>query len=163
YDLLLRAQAMARLSGRNEVDGALRLFRQAVELDPQYARALALLSGCCWTFIAQGFAHRDDPQVSDLVQVAQKAIALGVADSYVIAIAANVLALAGGDMETGVALVEKAIGLNPNNALAFRIGATFHGYLGQAEKAVDYAQRADRLNPLDSGWSGNMGCVIAYF
>jgi hypothetical protein len=29
--------------------------------------------------------------------------------------------------------------------------------------AVDYAQRADRLNPLDSGWIGNMGCVVAYF
>ena len=47
--------------------------------------------------------------------------------------------------------------------MAFRVGAVLHGYLGQAEKAVDYAQRADRLNPLDSGWAGNMGYVIAYF
>ena len=76
YDLLLRAQALMRLSGRNEVTEALRMLRQAVELDPSYARALALLSGCCWTFISQGFGHRDDPQVSDLVEVAQKALAL---------------------------------------------------------------------------------------
>ena len=66
-------------------------------------------------------------------------------------------------METGAALVEKAINLNPNSAMAFRFGAVLHGYLGQVEKAVDYAQRADRLNPLDSGWTGNMGYVIAYF
>ena len=26
-----------------------------------------------------------------------------------------------------------------------------------------YAQRADRLNPLESGWVGNTGYVVAYF
>ena len=66
-------------------------------------------------------------------------------------------------MDTGVALVEKAIELNPNSAVAFRTGAALYGFLGQAGKAVEYAQRADRLNPLDSGWNGNLGYVIAYF
>jgi TolB-like protein/class 3 adenylate cyclase len=163
YDLLLRAQALMRLAGRNEVNQALRLFRQAVELDPSYARALALLSICCFRFISQGFGHRDDPQVSDLVQVAQKAVALDASDSEVVAIAGSVLALPGGDMDTGVALVGKAISLNPNDALAFRNGAALHGFLGQAEKAIEYAQRADRLSPFDSGWAGNEGYVIAYF
>jgi tetratricopeptide (TPR) repeat protein len=98
-----------------------------------------------------------------LVQVAQKAVALDAHDSDILPIAAQVLALPGGDMEAGAALVEKAINLNPNSAQAFRFGAVLHGYLGQADKAVDYAQRADRLNPLDSSWSLNMGYVIAYF
>src|SRR5262249_35484059 len=111
----------------------------------------------------QGLGHRDDPQVSDLVQIAQKAVTLDASDSEVVALAAFVLALPGCDMDTGVALVEKAIALNPNSGLAFRNGAVFHGFLGQVEKAVEYAQRADRLNPLDSGWAGNMGYVIAYF
>jgi adenylate cyclase len=80
-----------------------------------------------------------------------------------LAVAATVLALPGGDMDTGIALVEKAIALNPNNFLAFLVGASLHGFVGRAEKAVDYAQRADRLSPFDSGWSGNTGYVIAYF
>ena len=80
YDLLLRAHALMQLSGRNEVDEALRLFGKPLSSIPTYARALALLSGCCWTFISQGFGHRDDPQVSDLVQVAQKAVALDAGD-----------------------------------------------------------------------------------
>jgi len=163
YDLLLRAQALMRIYGRNEVSQALRLYRQAVELDPSYARALAALSSCCWNFIAQGFGHRDDSQVSDLVHVAQKSVALDANDSDVVAAAAIVLALPGGDMDTGVALVEKAIALNPNSGMAFRNGAALHGYIGQAEKAVDYARRADRLSPLDSGWNGNVGYVIAFF
>jgi adenylate cyclase len=129
YDLILRGQALVRAQGRNEMDQALRLFRQAVELDRTYARALALLSGCCFAFISQGFGHRDDPQVSDLVQIAQKAVALDAVDPEVLALASHVLALPGGDMETGVALVEKAINFNPNSALAFRLAALFHGYL----------------------------------
>ena len=60
-------------------------------------------------------------------------------------------------MEAATALVEKAIDLNPNSAMAFRLGAVLHGYLGQAEKAVDYAERGDRLNPLDSGWNREYG------
>ena len=51
-------------------------FGEAVELDPTYAGALTILVECCLTYISQGFGHRDDPQVSDLVQVAQKAVAL---------------------------------------------------------------------------------------
>jgi adenylate cyclase len=163
YDLLLRAYALMQISGRDELNQALRLFRQAVELDPTYARALVLLSMCCWNFIAYGYGHRDDPQVSDLVQLAQKAVALDAADSDVVALAAQVLALPGGDMDTGLALVEKAIALNPSNGRAFRMAAILHGYLGQVEKAVEYAQQADRLSPLDPGWAGNMGYVIAYF
>ena len=163
YDLTLRGLALTRQAGQNEMKQALRLYRQAVELDPTYARALVLLSACCFLFTTQGFGHLDDPQLSDLVQVAQKAVALAATDSDILAQAATVLALPGGDMDTGVALVEKAISLNPNNALAFRAGAALHGYIGQAEKAVDYAQRADRLSPLDSGWAGSLGYVIAYF
>jgi TolB-like protein len=163
YDLQLRALALMQISGRNEVIEALRIYRQAVELDPTYARALANLSICCWTFISQGFGHRDDPQVSDLVEAAQKAVALDATDSGVLTTAAIVFALPGGDMDTGVALAEKAIALNPNHGQAFRNGAALHGYLGQAERAVDYAQRAERLNPLDTGWAGNTGYVITYF
>ena len=163
YDLQLRALALMEISGRDEVNEAVRLLRQAVELDPAYARAVANLSICCWGFISQGLGHRDDPQVSDLVEVAQKAVALDAADSGVVATAAVVFALPGGDMDTGVALIEKAIALNPNNAQAFRYGAALNGYLGQVERAVEYAQRAERLNPLDSGWAGNTGNVITYF
>src|SRR5262249_894113 len=55
YDFLLRAQALMRIYGRNEVSQGLRFYRRAVELDPNYARALAGLSICCWNFISQGF------------------------------------------------------------------------------------------------------------
>ncbi len=163
YDLLLRAQPLMRARSRDDIEQALRLLRQAVKVDPTSARAFANLSLCCWIFIAQGFGHRDHLLVADVAQLAQMALALDAQDSDVVAIAASSLGVPGGDLQTGTALVEQAISLNPNNAEAFRIGGVLYGFLGEVEKAVDYQQRADRLNPLYEGWNGSVGYLIAYF
>ncbi len=163
YDLVLRAVALMRTLRRPEVEQALGLLRQAVQIDPSYARGMANLSLCCWIFIAQGFGHRDNPLVADMIEVAQRAVALDPADSEVVAIAALILGVPGDDMETGLALVEKAIGLNRNNADAFRVGGILYAYKGEIDRAVEHQQQAERLNPLDAGWSGSVAYPIAYF
>jgi adenylate cyclase len=113
--------------------------------------------------VAQGFGHRDDPLVADMVQVAQRAITLDAEDSEVLTLAAWALGTAGGDVDTALALSAKAIALNPNHADAYRMSAIMHGYLGHLDKALDQQRRAERLNPLDSGPAADMGYVIAYF
>ena len=163
YDLVLRAVALMRTLRRPEIEQALGLLRQAVQIDPSYARGMANLSLCCWIFIAQGFGHRDNPLVADMNEVAQRALSLDPADSEVVAIAAIILGVPGDDMETGLALVEKAIGLNRNNADAFRVGAILYAYKGEIDKAVEHQQQADRLNPLDASWRRNLAYPIAYF
>jgi adenylate cyclase len=114
HDLLLRAQPLMRARSQDDIEQALLLLRQAVAIDPSYARAFANLSLCCWIFIAQGFAHRDDPRVADVAQLAQRALVLDARDSDVAAIAASSLGVPGGEMQTGIALVEQAIALNSN-------------------------------------------------
>jgi adenylate cyclase len=123
---------------------------------------MANLSLCCWIFIAQGFGHRDNPLVADMNEVAQRAVALDPADSEVVAVAALILGVSG-DMETGLALVEKAIGLNRNNAEAFRVGGNLYAYRGEIDRVVEHLQQCERLNPLDAGWSGSVAYPIAYF
>jgi adenylate cyclase len=163
YDLVLRAMALARTLRRPEMEQALGLLRQAVQIDPSYPRGMANLSLCCWIFIAQGFGHRDNPLVADMTEVAHRALALDPADSGVVAAAAFILGVPGGDMETGLALVEKAIGLNRNNAEAFRAGAVLYAFKGEIDRAVEHQQQAERLNPLDASWNGNLIYPIAYF
>jgi tetratricopeptide (TPR) repeat protein len=133
-----------------------------VQIDPSYARAQANLVLACWIFVAQGFAHRDDPLVEDMAEVIEKALSLDPVDSEVVALAATGISMSG-DQDTGVALIEKAIALNPNNADAFRMGGQLHGYRGELDKALDYQQRAERLNPMDASWSGYVGYAIAHF
>jgi TolB-like protein/class 3 adenylate cyclase len=163
YDLVLRAVALMRTLRRPEVEQALSLLRQAVQIDPSYARGMANLSLCCWIFIGQGFGHRDNPLVADIIELARTAVALDPADSEVLAIAAATFGVPGDDMATGLALVEKAIGLNRNNADAFRVGGLLYAFKGEIERAVEHQQQAERLNPLDAGWTGTMAYPIAYF
>jgi TolB-like protein len=163
YDLVLRAMALTRTLRRPEMEQALSLLRQAVQIDPSYARGMAFLSRCCWVFIAQGFGHRDSPLVAGMTDLAQRALALDPDDSGVVTAAAYILAVPGDDMETGLALVEKAIGLNRNNAEAFLGGAILYAYKGEIDKAVEHQQQAERLNPLDSSWTARLAYPIAYF
>jgi adenylate cyclase len=95
--------------------------------------------------------------------VAQRALALDPADSGVVGVAAIIHGLPGGDMETGLALVEKAIGLNRNDADAFRRGAGLYAFKGEIDRAVEHEEQADRLNPLDASWSGSVAYAIAHF
>ena len=163
YDLVLRAAVLMRTRRRPEVEQALGLLRQAVQIDPSYARGMANLSLCCWIFIGQGFGHRDNPLVADIIELARTAVALDPTDSEVLHIAAATFGVPGDDMETGLALVEKAIGLNCNNAEAFRVGGVLCAYKGEIDRAVEHLQQAERLNPLDASWSGSVAYQIAYF
>jgi adenylate cyclase len=163
YDLVLRAMALTRTLRRSEMEQALGLLRQAVQVDPSYAHGMAYLSNCCWTFITQGFGHRDNPLVADMTEVAHRALALDPADSGVVAVVALILGVPGADMETGLALVEKAVGLNRNSAEAFRVGAILYAYKGEIDKAVEHQQQAERLNPLEPIWKRALAYPIAYF
>jgi adenylate cyclase len=163
YDLLLRAQALMRIRLKSDVEQAMELLRQAVRIDPSYARVQANLSLACWIYVAQGFAHRNDPLVADMKELTEKALSLDPTDSEVVAIAA-ILHFMSGDQDAGVALIEKAIGLNPNSADAFRVAGGLFGYKGKLDKALDYSRHAERLNPMDAAsWNGHVGYAIAYF
>jgi len=162
YDLALRALALMQSPRRPENEQALSLLRRAVQIDPSYARGTASLSFCCQIFISQGFGHRDSPLVADMTELARRAVALDPADPYVLTLAASVLGL-GSDMDTGLALVAKAIDLNRNNAGAFSVGATLYAYQGEVEKAIEHQQQCERLNPLGTRWGGNVAYAIAYF
>jgi adenylate cyclase len=163
YDLMLRAQSIIRNWWREDLEQAMRLLRRAIEIDPNDARVLAYLATCCWVYVAQGNCHRDHPLVADATEMARRALDLDPKDSEVAGIASYFIGLWGGDLDGGIALGEKAIALNPNNAEAWRITALLYGYRGDFEKGVEYQRRAERFNPMDSGWNGQIGYVIAHF
>ena len=64
----------------------------------------------------------------------------------VVAIAAYVLALPGGDMDSGVALVEKAIALNPNSA---------HGIPCSGRSCMDFSVRPKKRLITRNGLTGS--------
>ena len=63
--------------------------------------------------------------------------------------AGSVLAYVVGDAERGAALLDRALALNPNDALAWLFRGWTFVWLGDSEKAIDRFMRAMRLSPLD--------------
>jgi cytochrome c-type biogenesis protein CcmH/NrfG len=59
-----------------------------------------------------------------------------------------VTALLGGDLSGGIAMQEKSVRLNPNNAQALRVLGQLYAYAGDKQSAIGYLERAYRLNPV---------------
>ena len=78
--------------------------------------------------------------------------------------AGHTLALLSGDLEGGIALIDRALTLNPNSANAWRVSGMDHAYLGHTELAITHLERSARLSPLDSfAFLHSIGFVIAHF
>ena len=163
YDLMLRALPNLRALSRERLEEAIRLLRRAIALDPGYAAAMAQLATGQWWLVVQGWLDRSDPELVDMIQLARTALEIDDDDPEVLVAVAFLIALPGNDFGGGMALIEKAIGLNPNSANAFRVAGLLHAYAGDTRAALDRLMLADRLNPIEGGTSHNLGYALAYF
>jgi TolB-like protein len=152
YDLMLRALPLYSSRTRDGLAKAECLLRKAIELDPAYAPGLAALAICHWITVSQGWANRTDPAVAEMIELAQTALALAPNDSVILDIAADITALPGGDLSGGIALINRSIDLNPNNAAALNQAAALHAYAGDTKVAISYLERSGRLDPLNRNY-----------
>jgi tetratricopeptide (TPR) repeat protein len=76
-------------------------------------------------------------------------------------IAGNLLLLAG-DNGSALAMIERALTLNPNSAEAWWTSSALNNYLNRPEQALSDSQRAIRLSPLDpNGYSFKQQAAFA--
>ena len=112
YDLYLRAYAMV-LSSTRQTPEALRLLEQAIERDPHYGPALAWAAFCCHRLLLDD--RSEDPGADRLkgADFARRALEAAGDDPGVLANAAFALAYFGEDLGAMMALVDRALALNP--------------------------------------------------
>jgi TolB-like protein len=152
YDLMLRALPLYSSRTRDGLAKAECLLRRAIELDPGYAPGLAALAICHWITVSQGWVNRTDPAVAEMIELAQTASALAPNDSVILHIAADITALPGGDLSGGIALINRSIDLNPNDAAALDKAAALHAYAGDTKVSISYLERSGRLDPLNRNY-----------
>lgn len=99
YDLWLRALARYRTVTRDGIEDAIRLLRRAIEIDPDFALAYAQLTHCLWYRVVQGWLAASDPSISEAIRLGRTAVERGGDDPEVLAIAARVIGLPGGDLD----------------------------------------------------------------
>jgi adenylate cyclase len=149
YDLYLRALAQAYKRTRDSLAEALRLLNRALELDPAYAPAMALISGCRVLQRSRHWIPSSGPEVNEEIRLARQAIAATREDSNVLAAAGFALSFLAGENDAALSAIDRAIVLNPNFALAFGQRALVLVFLNRPEEAIFAAQQAMRLSPRD--------------
>jgi adenylate cyclase len=164
YDFYLRAVAQAYSVTREANHEALRLLRRAIEIDPQYAAPYGLAALCYTVQRAAGWVSPSDPAHAEGARMAQLAASLGQDDPETLAWAGFVLSQLNRNQQDGLALVERALAINPNSADAWMISGSIRANLGQSELALAHLDRSIRLSPLDVwSWYRHLTAAHAHF
>jgi adenylate cyclase len=161
YDLLLRAIS-ADMAMPEGVARALPLLDQAIELEPDYARAHGHLAMCYHTLYLRGGLREEDRRAA--IRHAHTAIANGQDDSTALTLAGFVMGMDEHDRAAAAQAFEAALALSPSSAFTYLIGSAVLGWGGDAERAIDWAERALRLSPFDPwNWFCCHGLALGHF
>jgi adenylate cyclase len=147
YDLYLRALPHVRVFMPSEADKALALLRQALSIQPDYPAARAAAAMCHEVRYMRGGLQEVDKEGA--LEHARAAIEAGADDSETLANAGFAIGLVAHDYDTAMNAIDRALQINATSAYALNLGAAILGHAGRAERAVEYAERALRLSPLD--------------
>jgi adenylate cyclase len=162
YDFYLRGIALANMMG--SLAEARDLFTKAFERDPDYGAAYAMAA---WTLMMQqslGGVPLTAEMRSDALRLAHLASKVGSDDAFALARSGHILTYLGHEYDRGASMVEQAVALNPNLAIAWNSLGWVSLMCGDAERAVESFERLIRLSPLDplriGAWNG---CSFAFF
>jgi serine/threonine protein kinase/tetratricopeptide (TPR) repeat protein len=146
YDCYLRGRSFYYKFNRRSIEFARGLFRQAIEIDPGYARGYAGLADCS-TYLYL-YVCRDPECLAGALDASAKAIALAPDLAEAHASAGAALSLAGRHDEANGAF-ETAIRLNPQLFEAHYFYARAAFAQGRLEDAVRHYEDASRVRPED--------------
>jgi adenylate cyclase len=146
YDLYLRAYAMA-LSSARQIPGALRLLEQAITRDPRYGPALAWAAVCCHRLLVDGRSEDREADRLRSADFARRALEVAGDDPGTLANAAYALAYFGEDIGAMMALVDRALVLNPNYARGWHISGMLRVWAGQPDITIEHVEVSLRLSP----------------
>jgi adenylate cyclase len=147
YDLYLRALPYAFTAMPGDADKALALLGKAIELEPDYAAAHAIIAWCHEQRYLRG-GLREEIRTAALHH-ARQAIATGGDDASTLATAGFVIAVAAHDYATALTAFERSFALSNSSALALGFSAIVRAWKGDDVAAVEQAQLALRLSPFD--------------
>jgi TolB-like protein len=149
YDCYLRGIANLQQGSRDAVSKALPLFDRAIELDPEFASAYGMAAWCYFWRRVNGWMTDRAWETAEGARLARKAVELGRDDAVALTRAGHALGHLAGDLDGGIALLDRAILLNPNLAAAWFLGGYLRAWRGETDAAIEHFARAMRLSPLD--------------
>ncbi len=149
YDYYLRGMANLHLGSRESIAAALGQFNQALERDPNYASASAMAAWCYFWRKVNGWMTDRPGEITEGARLARRAVDLGRDDAVALTRGGHALAHLTDDIAGGLALLDRALVLNPNLASAWFLAGFLRTWNGEPDAAIEHFTHAMRLSPLD--------------
>jgi adenylate cyclase len=147
YDLVLQAQPDVYSGMPGRATKALPLLERALALNSDYALAHAFSAMCYHNRFLRAGLHEQDRTAS--IHHAQAAMAYGQDDALALTFAGFSIGMDANDRNSAFAAFEAALALSPSSALTYYCGSAILGWGGDAERAIEWAERGIRLSPFD--------------
>jgi TolB-like protein len=146
YDLVLRALPHVYAATPEEASKALPLLGRALIFEADYARAHGYLAWCHEILVRAG--TKQENRVA-AIHHAHAAIDHGRDDATTLALGAFAISMVEHDRVTAFEAFDQALALSPSSSFTLFLGSVAMAYAGEAERGIDWAERALRISPLD--------------
>ncbi|MHA1529618.1 MAG: tetratricopeptide repeat protein, partial [Alphaproteobacteria bacterium] len=147
YDLALRAIPLVYPAMPDEAAKALPLLERALGIEPDYALAHGFAAWCHEILFARG-GGREENRLG-AIRHAHAAIAHGRDDAIALSLGGFVMGLVAHDRDAARQAFEAALALSPSCALTYNLGSVVMVFAGDADRGIEWGERALRLNPFD--------------
>ena len=148
YDFYLRGLASWNRWTADENAKALQLFNAAIAKDSEFSTPYGLAASCHHFAKANGWsASFDEKEIARLVE---RAADIGTDDAVALCWAGHVHAYFFRDLDRALLLIDRALDLDVNLAVAWQRSGWVRGYIGDPDGAIESLHKAIRLNPLDT-------------
>ncbi|WP_439580594.1 adenylate/guanylate cyclase domain-containing protein [Elioraea sp.] len=149
YDLVLQALHLLYALDETKRPLARDLLVRAVERDPGYAMAHALLAHLHVFNVGESSSSDEEHDRCEAARYATRALELDPSDPIALAIYGHAVAFLFGQLDTAMDAFARALASAPNNPIAWGMSSPTYAYLGDAPTAIARAEYALRLSPLD--------------
>jgi TolB-like protein/class 3 adenylate cyclase len=165
YDLYLRAIEPARSGGREKevYVRALDLLGLAIDRDPRFGPALATAAFCHHVLHVTGWTDDAGKARREAIELAGRALRVAGNDAEVLGHVARVLGYFGEDLTGAIALIDRALELNPSFALGWQWSGWLRLWAGQPDAGIGHFETSMRLNPLQGRADYYLGIGMGHF
>ena len=127
------------------------LFEKAVQLDPEYAWAWAMIGETYFIDTRYGWHRPREESEKKMVEYAQKAMKLddSIPDALALMASTHIVKK---EYDEAIAIIEKSIALNPNSAENHAILGMYYRFVGRFEDSIRMTEKAIRLHPYYPDW-----------
>jgi TolB-like protein len=147
YDLYLRGLDSWNRWTQEGNASALQFFYAAMEKDCDFSTPYGLAASCYLLAKANEWASSFDEK--EIARLVDRAADIGTDDPVALCWAGHVHAYFFRDIDRSLLLIDRALELDVNLAIAWQRSGWVRGYAGDADGAIESLNRAIALNPLD--------------